>query len=145
MRWQVTGVSSLTGVEQTAVVEADDSKGAAAMAKEKGILAMSAMPIGPSATVRAPPLIYASARSEVEPPPQPKAPLYTGLILASLLCIVVGGACVAASAYLLLDAAAETELRILAIPLVLCGILFYLAAFAGQALRDIARNSWRKP
>ncbi len=144
MRWQVTGVSSLTGVEQTAVVEADDAKGAAAMAKEKGILAMSATPIGPSATVQAPPLIYASAKSEVEPPLQPQAPLYSGLLITSLLCLVVGGVCAAAGAYLLLDVAAETELRILAIPLVLGGILACLAAFAGQALRDIARNGWRK-
>lgn len=149
MRWHVTGVNANTGNPQATTIEADDEKAALVAAKTKGIMATSAtmiratpLPEGPS-----PVLQYAVPDTSPPPPvevrrPRVDVPNYMGLTVMAALCLVAGIGSVLSGLSGLANVAAEHDtgggLTIDA------GMVLCFVAFAGFALRDIARNSWRK-
>ena len=143
MRWQVIGFNLVTGIEQSVVVEAEDEKQAAALAKDKGVLPTSATQLGPASPIEAPPLNYASAPvTDPSDDEAPRIPAYAGLGIMAFLCLVVGALSVVGGLYMYL--ADDMDEHVQGVCLTMCGLLFCFAAFAGHALRDIARNSWRQ-
>lgn len=159
--WIVEGADENNGSELVVTIEADTRTEAERISRKKGILVSSIEPgndgkadVTESSTATVS-VDYASPSSTPAdvPPFEADIPEYRGLMMAEWIFRIITWLTVAGTVIKAMTTLADHELsndaRILVSALVLFGglcvsALWYAASHAVQALRDIARNSFRK-
>lgn len=133
MRWTVSGADRSNGNQRTMVVDADSEAEAVQTANIGGVVVANVAPIR-EPVAKLPPM-----------PTADSVPSYAGLSLASVACMTFAMVGVVAGIAVLFYgiSRAQTDLISLGAGFLLGGGIYLAIGSALDALRDIARNSWR--
>lgn len=129
MRWTVSGADRNNGNPRSMVVEADTREDATRTANIDGLVVADCSPI-----------------DTLVPQHEPEHPRYDGLTATSRMMSVAGLLLVLVGLAALIGGVAKgyVEIAISGVSSLIFGVLYFGAASALEALRDIARNSWRR-